>query len=99
MKTIQQQHCAATSIIRIASIHIRCAVIAEVDLLTCQMTMKKMMNTFGTVKTQTLMKETLCSALAVLTLLDNILIGVANMTQRLSNHAKCAAGVEVESHG
>ena len=99
MKTIQQQHCAATSIIRIPSIHIRCAVIAEVDLLTCQMTMRKMMNTFGTAKTLTTEKLMLCSALAILTLQDKILIGVARMTQRPSNHAKCAAGVEVESHG
>ena len=91
MKIIQQQHCAATCIIRIPSIHILCAVIAEVDLL--------MMSTFTIVKTQTSMKEILKAILALLIQKDNNLVGVANMTQRTSNHAICAAGVEVEFHG
>ena len=61
--------------------------------------MMALMNTFTIVKTQTLMKEILKTIIAVLTLKDNNLVGVANMTQRTSNHVICAAGVEVEFHG
>ena len=52
-----------------------------------------------TVKTQTLMKEILRAIIAVLIQKHKVLIGVANMTQRTSNHAICVAGVEVEFRG
>ena len=58
-----------------------------------------MMSTFTIVKTQTSMKETLKAILALLIQKDNNLVGVASMTQRTSNHATCAASVEVEFHG
>ena len=61
--------------------------------------MMALMNTFMTAKTQTMMKQIHKAMDAVLTLKDNNLVGVANMTQRTSNHATCAAGVEVEFHG
>ena len=54
-----------------------------------------LMNTFMTARTQTLMKEILKAIIAVPMNLN----GVANMTQIPSNHAKCAARVEVEFHG
>ena len=57
--------------------------------------MMALMNTFGTAKIQTLMKEMLWAVIAVPMNLN----GVANMTQIPSNHAKCAARVEVEFHG
>ena len=68
-------------------------------MMIALMKMTRMMNTFGTVKTQTSMKEIHKAMDAVITLKDNNLVGVANMTQRTSNHATCAAGVEVEFHG
>ena len=58
-----------------------------------------MMSTFTIVKTQTLMKKILKAILALFTLKDNNLVGVANMTQRTSNHTTCVVGVEVEFHG
>ena len=61
--------------------------------------MMALMNTFMTVKTQTLMKEILRAIIAVLIQKHKVLIGVANMTQRTSNHAICVAGVEVEFRG
>jgi hypothetical protein len=61
--------------------------------------MMALMNTFTIVKTQTSMKEILRAIIAVLIQKHKILVGVANMTKRTSNHAICAAGVEVEFHG
>ena len=61
--------------------------------------MMALMNTFGTAKTQTSMKEIYKAILALPIQKDNNQFGVANMTQRTSNHATCAASVEVEFHG
>ena len=86
-----QQYCVPTCMTRITSIQCPCAVIAEVDLL--------MMSTFTIVKTQTSMKKIRKAILALFIQKDNNLVGVASMTQRTSNHAICAVGVEVEFFG
>ena len=86
-----QQYCVPTCMTQITSIQCPCAVIAEVDLL--------MMSTFTIVKTQTSMKEILRAILALPIQKENNLFGVVNMTQKTSNHAICAAGVEVEFRG
>ena len=61
--------------------------------------MMALMNTFTIVKTQTSMKEILRAIIAVLIQKHKILVGAASMTQRTSNHATCAASVEVEFRG
>ena len=61
--------------------------------------MMALMNTFTIVKTQTSMKEILRAILALPIQKENNLFGVVNMTQKTSNHAICAAGVEVEFRG
>ena len=59
--------------------------------------MMALMNTFMTAKTLT--TEKLIQKAMDAMFMSRILIGVANMTQRISSHATCAAGVEVEFHG
>ena len=81
-------------------LRLRCAapvVETQVVVDTFQTMKKKMMNTFGTAKTRT--TEKLIQKAMVVMFMSRILIGVARMTQRISNHTTCAAGVEVEFHG
>ena len=52
-----------------------------------------------TAKTQISMKKILKAILALSIQKEVILNGVVSMTQRPSNHAKCAAGVEEEFLG
>ena len=80
-------------------LRLRCAapVVETQVVVDIFQTMKKMMNTFGTAKTRT--TEKLIQKAMDAMFMSRILIGVARMTQRISNHTTCAAGVEVEFHG